>query len=325
MYKKLFYLVTPENRDFLLSNREGKVQKDKAQEVVQNYESKHNLEIWHRRLGHPSYSVIHNTNKNTNYSLGKLSEEKKSCAECDVCIKGKMTKIAYKNKSSRTANKPLEIIECDLKGPLDVVSFSGNTYYNVTKDRYTKILATEAIKRKEEGSRVLKDNLIEWENVQNHDGHKVIEVDFDGGGEYKSKELRDWFKQKGIKFQETCSESSNQNAGAERAIRTVNDIMITLLVGANAAEYFWDEALQYATILNNIIIHQGYSKSPYYMFHKKDPDLHRIKVWGCKVMVKTNIKKAIRASRSLPAVLSGRIGVCLTATARLAVRDLLGR
>ena len=33
----------------------------------------------------------------------------------------------------------------------------------------------------------------------------------------------------------------------------------------------------------------------------------------------------LRASRSLPAVLSGRIGVCLTATARLAVRDLLGR
>jgi transposase InsO family protein len=88
-------------------------------------------------------------------------------------------------------------------------------------------------------------------------------VQYDNGHEFKNSNLRSFFSSKGIVFHLSFPHSSPQNGKAERGIRTINDIMCTLLFRTindimctllfrtHLKPSYWVEVLHTATYLFN--------------------------------------------------------------------------
>jgi len=68
--------------------------------------------------------------------------------------------------------------------------------------------------------------------------------------------LWDFCKANGLSFHLSCPHTSPQNRKVERQIRTINNILCTLLARASLPHSFWHHALQMATYLLNILPHK---------------------------------------------------------------------
>jgi histone deacetylase 1/2 len=107
-------------------------------------------------------------------------------------------------------------------------------------------------------------------------------IQCDNGGEFINNTLRSFLLDRGIVFRLSCPYTSSQNGKAERSIRTINDIVRTLLLQAHMPPSYWVEALNTATYLLN----QRPSKpinfiTPYQTLFNQSPDYSHLRVFGC--------------------------------------------
>ena len=80
-----------------------------------------NIETWHKRLGHPSYSKMYL------FPFGnKFCKEKD--INCKDCIFGKMKSIPFPTRTFVTT-RPFELVHSDVWGPSPVLSKGGYSYY----------------------------------------------------------------------------------------------------------------------------------------------------------------------------------------------------
>ena len=83
-------------------------------------------------------------------------------------------------------------------------------------------------------------------------------------------------------FRFSCPYTSPQNGKAERKIRTINNIIRTLLAHASLPSHFWHHALQMATYLLNILPNKKLAlQTPTKILYQKDPSYSHLKVFGC--------------------------------------------
>ncbi|XP_070010492.1 uncharacterized protein [Nicotiana sylvestris] len=78
-------------------------------------------ELWHRRMGHASFSLL---NKLIQKDLvhGLPMSQFKMQKVCDACASGKDVKSSFKPKRDVSTSKPLELLHMDLCGPMRVQS-----------------------------------------------------------------------------------------------------------------------------------------------------------------------------------------------------------
>ncbi|GKA41184.1 ribonuclease H-like domain-containing protein [Tanacetum coccineum] len=75
----------------------------------------------------------------------------------------------------------------------------------------------------------------------------------DHGGEFDNNSLHELFATNGIQFRFSCPRTSQQNGKSERMIRTINNVVRSLLFQAILPPEYWVEALLTATYLLNIL------------------------------------------------------------------------
>nr|GEX12514.1 ribonuclease H-like domain-containing protein [Tanacetum cinerariifolium] len=75
----------------------------------------------------------------------------------------------------------------------------------------------------------------------------------DHGGEFDNHAFHKLFTDNGIQFRFSCPRTSQQNGKSKRMIRTINNIIRTLLFQAHLPPNYWVEALNMATTLLNIL------------------------------------------------------------------------
>jgi transposase InsO family protein len=73
----------------------------------------------------------------------------------------------------------------------------------------------------------------------------------DNGKEFDNHACRSFLRTQGIQLRLTCPYTSPQNGRAERVLRTLNDMVRTLLVDVALPLSFWPDALATATFLLN--------------------------------------------------------------------------
>ena len=61
----------------------------------------------------------------------------------------------------------------------------------------------------------------------------------DGGGEYSSDDLKDWLKERGIKYDPSTARTPEQNGISERAIQTLMSRVKPMLKHANMSVTYW--------------------------------------------------------------------------------------
>ncbi|KAJ8626780.1 hypothetical protein MRB53_020087 [Persea americana] len=90
------------------------------------------LDVWHKRLGHPSLKV-------TKLVPGVSVKENKYRLEknCEVCQRAKQTRDKFP-VSEHKASSIFELIHCDLWGPYNTPSSCGATYFLTIVDDYSR-------------------------------------------------------------------------------------------------------------------------------------------------------------------------------------------
>src|SRR4051812_34845892 len=85
-----------------------------------------------------------------------------------------------------------------------------------------------------------------------------------------------------MSFRFSCPHTSSQNGKAERKIRTINNIIRTLLAHASLPPSMWHHALHMATYLHNILPNKKLSlQSPTKILYQKDSAYTHLCVFGC--------------------------------------------
>lgn len=107
-------------------------------------------------------------------------------------------------------------------------------------------------------------------------------IQCDNGGEYMSNNFQKMCELNGIYFRYSCPYTSSQNGKAERKIRSINNIIRTLLVHASLPPSFWHYALEMATYISNIFPSKSINfQSPLYMLYNKNLSYSHLRVFGC--------------------------------------------
>ncbi|GKA27172.1 ribonuclease H-like domain-containing protein, partial [Tanacetum coccineum] len=75
----------------------------------------------------------------------------------------------------------------------------------------------------------------------------------DHGGEYDNTHFHDLFRQNGIQFRFSCPRTSQQNGKSERMLRTITNLIRTLLFQAHIPPSYWVDALNMIAHLLNIL------------------------------------------------------------------------
>ncbi|KAG7557929.1 Integrase catalytic core [Arabidopsis suecica] len=88
------------------------------------------LELWHKRLGHPSSKVLN------------LLEFSSSCSSfdshsCEICIRAKHSRDSFP-LSNTTSHKAFDLIHCDLWGPYRTTALCGSRFFLTIVDDYSQ-------------------------------------------------------------------------------------------------------------------------------------------------------------------------------------------
>ncbi|GKD15806.1 ribonuclease H-like domain-containing protein [Tanacetum coccineum] len=131
---------------------------------------------------------------------------------------------------------------------------------------------------------------------------EIRSLQCDHGGEFDNRNFHKLFAENGIQFRFSCPKTSQQNGKSERMVRTINNLIRTLLFQANLPPTFWVEALNVATHLLNFLPSTAINNEiPYTRLFGTNPDYSLIRTFGCLCYphLDTNHKLEPRATPSI--------------------------
>ena len=94
--------------------------------------------LWHRRLGHVSYNVLHKLVKHKMVKGLLEISFKKNQMFCESCTQRKQNRKLFKTRTENLSTKLLELIHMDLLGPTRSMSLSGKRYGYVLLDDFSR-------------------------------------------------------------------------------------------------------------------------------------------------------------------------------------------
>ncbi|GJV38465.1 ribonuclease H-like domain-containing protein [Tanacetum coccineum] len=198
-------------------------------------------QTWHQRLGHPGSEVLRSLVSNNLISCNKTQ----SSVLCHACQLGKHVRLPF-SLSETIVKAPFDIIHSDL-WTSPITSVSGIKYYVLFLDHFSHYLWVYPLRHK---SDVLSKFIHFRAYVKNHFNCDIKSLQCDHGGEFDNTALHQLFVTNGISIRFSCPKTSQQNGKSERMIRTINNMIRTLLFQAHLPPTFWVEALHGAYLLN---------------------------------------------------------------------------
>lgn len=198
-----------------------------------------------------------------------------------------MSKQARKQmptKSSYSAKGILELIHGDLCGPINPETASGNKYFFLLVDDYSRFMWIYLLKSKEEAFRAFKNFCV---LVENGSERKVKAFRTDRGGEFTSNEFKSYCETAGIERQYTTPYTPQPNGVVERRNRTVVEMARSCLKEMHLPTKLWGEAVRHSVYVLNRLPTRALSKqTPYVAWKERKPDVSHIRVFGCLAHMK---------------------------------------
>ena len=103
------------------------------------------------------------------------------------------------------------------------------------------------------------------------------------GGEYIP--LNDYSEKERIIHEVISLYSPESNGVVKIKIKTLKEMMNSMLISASAPENLWGEAILSACYLHNRIPYRKTGRTPYKLWKGHAPNLKYLKVWGCLAKV----------------------------------------
>ena len=105
--------------------------------------------LWHRRLGHLNFGHIISLNKKNAVKVMPVIK-KPSNTICKSCQLRKQIHTYFKSKEKLSTSKPLQLVHMDLCGPSRTKAPSGESYFMLIIDDFTRLTWVAILKYKYE-------------------------------------------------------------------------------------------------------------------------------------------------------------------------------
>jgi transposase InsO family protein len=199
--------------------------------------------IWHKRLGHVSTAGLQKLKGMVNgFSENAVKEN-----ICSVCVEGKQCKLPHSQPRWR-ATRPLQLVRSDLCGPVTAESYDKKRYVITFIDDFTHFTFVYLLQEKSEAFQCFKNYKA---MATAHFNNKLSRFHCDNGEEYVSKEMTNYFKEKGIQVEFTIRYMPQQNGVAERLNRTIMEKACCMQLNSGLGKSLWTEAVMAAVYVIN--------------------------------------------------------------------------
>ncbi|GJT12783.1 ribonuclease H-like domain-containing protein [Tanacetum coccineum] len=251
---------------------------------------------WHRRLGHPGDEVFSCLESRNLISCRKS----KLFALCHACQLSKHAKLLFYNSES-SVHSVFEIIHSDI-WTSPIPSESGIKYYVIFLDHFSHFVWVYSLHKKSD----LFDNFVAFRAYVNKQFNVDIKaLQCDHGGEYDNIRFHDLFRQNGIQFRFSCPRTSQQNGKSERMLRTINNLIRTLLFQTHIPPSYWVETLNMVAHLLNILPSTAINNEiPFTKLYNQTPTYEHFRVFGCLCYPHVDVSHKLEP-RSIPCIFLG--------------------
>lgn len=243
-------------------------------------------EVWHRRLAHLNSRSMYLMRSGM---VTGINYDNNNYESCEVCVKGKQTRLPFPKKSQSRSEEILGLVHTDLCGPMPCSSFGGSRYFLTFTDDFTRRTFVYFLKFKSQVFEFFKNfkKLVETQT-----GMKIKKLRSDNGFEYVNSKLQAFLEQHGIIHQKTVPYSPAQNGVSERANRTIVEKARCMLQEANLDQQYWAEAVQTAVYIKNRTPTKAVmGVTPEEKWSGKKVNVSHFKIFGCRAYALCELRK----------------------------------
>ena len=284
-------LTTKDGIKFEIKKR-GRLYYFKKCEVEQVKQAKHDLEKWHKLLGHCN---IQDILKLPDVVNGMKIVGDKAKEICETCILGKMTETRSRQPDAK-AKSSLELIHCDLAGPVHPMSIDGFQYVLSFTDDFSGQVMTYFLMQKSNTVEATKRFLSDCGTFG-----KIKRLRSDNGTEFTSKEFQALMVENRICHEKSAPYSPHQNGTAERTWRTLFEMARCLLLEAKLPKDLWTYAVLSATYIRNRCYIRRLKMTPFEAFTGAKPNVKNMNIFGstCYAYIQDKQKLDPRAKKGI--------------------------
>ncbi|CAI7840858.1 unnamed protein product, partial [Closterium sp. NIES-54] len=191
--------------------------------------------LWHRRFGHLNMrdlSTLHRQQLVTGLTLSSSS-----IPQCISCYRGKQTRQPFGVSHSRTT-APLQLIHSDIAGPFSYGTTIGGARYLITFiDDYSRHITVYLLRHRSEAFSCFKDYVTRVHNM--HSPRTIKAFRSDGALEFNSDAFTSFLKAHDIARHRSTPYTPEQNGVAERANRSILEMVCSMLHDAHMDKGWW--------------------------------------------------------------------------------------
>lgn len=256
----------------------------------------------HCQLGHMNTDMMNKIIESKAVSgldrdIAKMPRMNMEQLNCQACILGKSHRKAFTKLTVIKADEVLDVALSDLIGPIWVnrkksIHPSGWMYVLTIVEGKTKRTFVFVLKHKSDTT----DRIIEWHKmILTRTGRKLKQFHSDGGGEFISTKLLEYWKDQGVLATTTTKGTPQHNAIAERTGRTMLERARSMLHHSGVSMHFWVYAVLASVNVMNRSVSASSDKTPDELMFGIKPSIEYTKTFGCNAYI--NIVKEDKESK----------------------------
>ena len=251
----------------------------------------YSLREWYQIFGHCNVRDILNL-ENVVHGM-KITN--KSKFNCGTCIEGKMTQYRSREADMK-ANSILELVHCDLAGPIEPVAREGFRYVLGFIDDYSGIIMIYFLKHKSDTLRATEKFL---SDCAPYGSVKCIRSD--NGTEFTSNAFESLLIKHSIKHEKSAPYSPHQNGTIERAWRSLFEMARCMHLESKLPKYLWTYSLMSTVYIRNRCFNNRLGITPYEVFTGRRPNVSNMYIFGstCYAYVQEKKKLDARSSKGI--------------------------
>ena len=249
---------------------------------------------WHERLGHTNHKYIEQAIKAKaleGIHINMRASDTTSTL-CEGCVFGKSHRHTFSKHITQPKTEIMQRVVSDIAGPVYLnhekqIGLDGGLYVLTIIDTYSRYAIGYIIKHKSDAIQLI----IEWhKRVTTYTGKPLREFHSDGGGEYTSNELTNYWKSVGVRATTTTKATPQHNAIAERFFHRIFEMARSMLHHGKLSTILWTYAVQHSIYLCNRMINKANQhKTPLELFTNIKPNVKHLRVFGSNAY--TNVLK----------------------------------
>ena len=206
--------------------------------------------------------------------------------KCEACDQAKMPDPTPPKERKKEASEIGYAIHIDMSPKHPQSTNGGYTRIIYFVDEKSKYIMLEPCRHKSDAFNIIKGKILEIENAIAP--RKISKIRCDGASELvKKKELREFYKEKGIRVQRSAPYHQYQNGLVERMVRTIDEGSRAMMLRANSPNGDWLLTKNYFVyVRNHFYIPEGINMPPAEMWEGVNDPLDAHGAFGSKVMAK---------------------------------------